>query len=127
MRTTNLNFTRLVTAIALLCAVVALAEAPATETEPAETEAGEKKEAQAQTTCPVGGNPIDKDVFVTYQGQKIYFCCAGCDDSFLESPETYLKTMGEQGVIVESVQTVCPIAGEKLENKDTFIDYKQIK
>ena len=46
-----------------------------------------------QTLCPVMGNPINKDVFVEYQGKKVYFCCGGCDETFLENPEKYLPKL----------------------------------
>jgi len=32
----------------------------------------------AQTTCPLTGNPIDKDVFVDHEGMRVYLCCPGC-------------------------------------------------
>ena len=47
----------------------------------------------AQTTCPVMGNPIDKSIFVEYQGQKVYFCCPDCKEKFLKEPEKYLSKL----------------------------------
>jgi YHS domain-containing protein len=54
--------------------------------------------AADQTKCPVLGNKIDRNVFVDYQGKRIYFCCAGCIDKFNKDPEGYLKKMEAQGV-----------------------------
>ena len=28
-----------------------------------------------QTTCPVLGGNVDKNVYADYQGKRIYFCC----------------------------------------------------
>lgn len=56
------------------------------------------KTMQPQTTCPIMGGTINKDVFVDYNGMRIYFCCAGCEDEFLKKPEDYLNQMREQGV-----------------------------
>jgi len=42
------------------------------------------------TLCPVMGHAVDPEVFVEYQGKKVYFCCRGCDKKFLASPERYL-------------------------------------
>ena len=28
-----------------------------------------------QTTCPVMGNPINKDIYADYSGKRVYFCC----------------------------------------------------
>lgn len=50
--------------------------------------------AIAQTTCPVmDGNPINKDIFVEYEGKKVYFCCAGCEDTFLADPQKYIAQL----------------------------------
>jgi YHS domain-containing protein len=53
---------------------------------------------QAQTVCPVLGNKIDKNVYVDYQGQRVYFCCTGCVEPFKKNPAQYLKKLEEQGV-----------------------------
>ena len=49
--------------------------------------------AAGQTTCPIMGMAIDKNVFVEYKGKKVYFCCAGCEDKFQEEPEKYLAKL----------------------------------
>ena len=54
-----------------------------------------------QTVCPVLGGNVDKQVYTDYQGQRIYFCCQGCDAEFRKDPEKYLKKMQEQGVTPE--------------------------
>ncbi len=46
-----------------------------------------------QTQCPVMGGPINKDYFIEYQGEKVYFCCPGCDELFLDNPEQYLDKL----------------------------------
>jgi YHS domain-containing protein len=47
-----------------------------------------------QTMCPVmEGNKIDKNVFVEYQGKKVYFCCAQCKAAFEKEPEKYLAKL----------------------------------
>jgi YHS domain-containing protein len=49
--------------------------------------------AGEQTTCPVMGGPIDKSIFVEYQGKKVYFCCKGCVAEFQKEPEKYLAKL----------------------------------
>jgi Cu(I)/Ag(I) efflux system membrane fusion protein len=61
---------------------------PAAATTPAATEP-----ATLQKTCPVMGGPINPDIFTEYQGQKVYFCCKGCDQKFRENPEKYLSKL----------------------------------
>jgi YHS domain-containing protein len=49
--------------------------------------------ATEQTTCPVMGGSINKDIFVEYQGKKVYFCCAECKAIFEKEPEKYLSKL----------------------------------
>jgi YHS domain-containing protein len=46
-----------------------------------------------QTTCPVSGDKIDKNVFVEYKGKKVYFCCAVCKGKFEKDPEKYIAKL----------------------------------
>ncbi|MBN2183063.1 MAG: YHS domain-containing protein [Sedimentisphaerales bacterium] len=49
--------------------------------------------ATEQTICPVMGNPIDKNIFIEYEGKKVYFCCSGCEKLFKENPEKYISKL----------------------------------
>ncbi|MCL5279762.1 MAG: YHS domain-containing protein [Planctomycetes bacterium] len=60
---------------------------------PAVRQPAKQAAAGEQTTCPVMGNPIDKNIFVEYQGKKVYFCCKGCPDMFRANPEKYLAKL----------------------------------
>ena len=80
-------------------------------------------ELKSQTTCPVMGNKIDKDVYVDYQGQRVYFCCPSCKETFLKDPEKYFSKVQKDGVVLESVQKKCPVMGGDIDKK-VFIDYK---
>jgi YHS domain-containing protein len=47
-----------------------------------------------QKTCPImEGNPINKTLFVEYEGKKVYFCCPGCEDKFNAEPEKYVAKL----------------------------------
>jgi len=59
-------------------------------------------EAKSQTTCPVMGGNIDKNIYADYQGKRIYFCCKGCDEEFKKNPEKYLKKLEVEGVTPEA-------------------------
>jgi YHS domain-containing protein len=80
--------------------------------------------SKPQTTCLVSGQPIDKTHYLDYEGQRIYFCCDKCPAKFKADPEKYFEKAAKDGVLLENVQTTCPVGGEKLESKDTFVDYK---
>ncbi|HSV27602.1 MAG TPA: YHS domain-containing protein [Sedimentisphaerales bacterium] len=49
--------------------------------------------AAEQTICPVMAGLIDKNVFVEYKGQRVYFCCPGCKDEFEKDPEKYIEKL----------------------------------
>jgi len=49
--------------------------------------------AVEQTTCPVMGGAIDKSIFIEYEGKKVYFCCAGCEEQFKKEPEKYIAKL----------------------------------
>ncbi len=106
--------------IAFAAAPADQAAAPATAAQATATK--EDAPLKPQTTCPVLGNPIDKSAFTIYDGQKIYFCCPGCAAPFLKDAEKYMAKFAEQGVTVESVQTICPIMDNPI-NKDIHVDY----
>ena len=40
------------------------------------------EELKPQTQCPVMGGAVDKDVYLDYQGQRVYFCCESCKGEF---------------------------------------------
>jgi YHS domain-containing protein len=56
---------------------------------------------KTQVACPVQGGKINKDLYVDYQGQRVYFCCPACIPIFNKDPENYLRKMREQGVVPE--------------------------
>ena len=49
--------------------------------------------AGEQTTCPVMGGPINKDIFIEYQGKKVYFCCKDCPEIFKADPQKYIAKL----------------------------------
>mgnify|MGYP000078865418 CR=1 FL=1 len=64
---------------------------------PAEAQSGggpaDSGEEIAQTTCPVMGGEINKDIYVEHEGRRVYFCCPGCPETFKENPEKYLSNL----------------------------------
>ncbi len=57
-----------------------------------------QKKTQKQTICPICKMKINKDLYVDYQGKRVYFGCAGCPDQFKANPDKYMKQMKEAGV-----------------------------
>jgi len=46
-----------------------------------------------QTTCPIMGGVINKDIFTEYKGKKVYFCCPGCKEKFEANPQDYVAKL----------------------------------
>ncbi len=77
-----------------------------------------------QALCPIMGNQINKEVYVDFQGKRIYFCCKGCIATFNKEPEKYMKKMKDEGVVLASA--VCPVTGEAA-NPEIFIEHEGTK
>jgi YHS domain-containing protein len=43
------------------------------------------------TTCPVTGEPVDKNVKAEINGRTVYFCCPACMEKVKKDPKRYLK------------------------------------
>lgn len=56
-----------------------------------------------QTTCPVMGGKINKEVYTDYKGERVYFCCEGCIPEFKKDPAQYIKKLKSEGVTLEKV------------------------
>lgn len=54
-----------------------------------------------QTICPVLGEAINKDLFVDYQGKRIYVCCNMCVQSVKADPEKYIRKMEAEGITLD--------------------------
>jgi Cu(I)/Ag(I) efflux system membrane fusion protein len=57
------------------------------------------EEIGMEATCPVLGNTFNITAttsVVEYKGKRYYFCCPGCDDKFMESPEKYIGEESKQ-------------------------------
>ena len=84
----------------------------------------EKETVAAQTTCPVMGGTINKELYFDHQGKRIYVCCAGCINEVKKSPDTYVQKLLESGQKPESLalkqQTVCPVMGGVINKKLSF-------
>ena len=56
-----------------------------------------------QTECPVMGGKINKNLYVDYQGKRIYVCCGMCIGKFEADPEKYIKELEAKGISLEVV------------------------
>ena len=88
----------------------------------ADTTKQESKELKPQTVCPVMGKPIDSSAFIDIQGQRVYFCCPGCEKKLKADPDKYFKKAADNNVLFENIQTRCPVSGEEID-KTQYVDW----
>jgi hypothetical protein len=69
----------------------------------AQADTGAAKALVAQTKCPVMGEPINKKLYVDYQGKRIYVCCGMCVTQVKEDPAKWIKKLAEMGQKPDSI------------------------
>lgn len=98
--------TAVLAAIGLIILMTGCGEEASAETPEPVTEASiEVAEAAAEapediidlenTVCPVMGLEVMEGQYIDWEGFRIHFCCAGCDDTFLAAPEDYLSVLAQ--------------------------------
>ncbi len=78
-----------------------------------------------QAQCPVMGGEINKEVYADHNGERIYFCCNPCVESFKKDPQKYLDKLNKDGVVLEKApitQKACPVSGKDI-NPDIYSEY----
>jgi YHS domain-containing protein len=89
--------------VAMLLSTVAIGQPAEKSKDDSMKTATTAKQLKPQTTCPVMGEPIDKNLYVDYNGKRIYVCCANCIDKVKKNPEKYIKKLEKMGQSVESI------------------------
>lgn len=84
---------------------------------------GHHAEKKSQTTCPVSGKEIKKDLFVEHKGERLYVCCNSCLVKVKKRPGRYVKKLKAEGITLEKVQTKCAVMGGKIKNKKLYADH----
>lgn len=109
--------------VALIAVMVAMPAMSADEEKKAEEKTEIPEGFIAQTTCPVMGGKITSTSFLDYEGQRIYFCCDGCESSLLKDPDKFFEQAAKDKIMFENVQTTCPVTGNPIDKK-FFTYYK---
>lgn len=109
---------------ALIVMGIAVVSGDALAGEDAGPQDGEEREVKItpQTTCPVMGGKINKDLYVDHDGRRVYVCCKGCIAPLKKDPQKYIRKLEDQGVTIARLQTTCPVMGGKI-NKDLYVDH----
>ena len=65
-------------------------------------------------TCPVTGEPVNKNLKYEIAGKTFYVCCEGCGDTVKKNPSAYLKGVEAKVAFLgkgDGIET-CPVTGE---------------
>ena len=69
-----------------------------------------------QRTCPITGKPIDRRLFVDYEGKRIFLCCPACVGPVKGDPAKYVKELRAKGIQLEDTPT--PAKRPKTKSQD---------
>src|SRR5690349_12006715 len=78
---------RMFTAVMLTAGVAMLAGCNDNKSSKATTTTAQAAPSVINSKCPVSGEPVDKDVSLSYKGQGVGFCCKACIGKWSEMPE----------------------------------------
>jgi len=72
-------------------------------------------------TCPVMvGEPVDPEIFVDYEGKRVWLCCDSCVEDFNADPEKYLPLLPQFGGSASAVALEAAEAGEEEEEDNSL-------
>jgi YHS domain-containing protein len=60
----------------------------------------------SQQICPVmtfgdiGCSVTKNDIYIDYNGKRIFFCSEGCRDTFKKDPDKYMKKLETKGIVL---------------------------
>lgn len=57
----------------------------------------------SNANCPVMGGPVMEGQYVDWEGYRIHFCCAGCDQTFLADPLRYMRILSDDPSVTEDL------------------------
>jgi YHS domain-containing protein len=66
---------------------------------------------RVQVKCPVMGGVVNPKVFTEHKGERIYYCCPGCDKRFQADPAKFMKKMPQ----ISTDQVHCPATGKPID------------
>jgi len=77
------------------------------------------KMPKVQVNCPLSGDPVDRDVSVDHNGEKVYFCCGNCKARFTADPDKYKAELANS----YSYQTRCPFSNDSID-PTAFVEFE---
>lgn len=66
---------------------------------------------RVQVTCPISGDPIDKDAKLEMDGETVYFCCNDCVKGYKAKAAKYKGKLAAS----YTYQAICPVMGKEID------------
>jgi YHS domain-containing protein len=66
--------------------------------------AAEGQAVKKQITCPVMGGAVNTNLFLDYEGKRIYVCCKGCLPDVKKDPAKYIAKLEKDGVTLDKAE-----------------------
>jgi len=90
---------------AMMMSVAAMAQEPVADvtTDKELTASQAAVEVKEQTLCPISGNEINKEIFVDFEGKRIFLAAEEAKAKFLEDPAMYVTKMVAEGITLADV------------------------
>jgi len=68
---------------------------------PVETRADEPRSPNAQKLCPVMNEPINPNLYVDFEGKRIYVSCTHSLDIVKANPKKFVRQLEAEGITLE--------------------------
>jgi len=68
---------------------------------PVETRADEPRSPNAQKCCPVMNEPINPNLYVDFEGKRIYVSCTHSLAVVKENPKKFIRQLESEGITLE--------------------------
>ena len=102
----------------VLCGIMGVAGWTAAQNEGAAGIAPASRGDGKQVVCPVMGGAVNTNLFVDYEGWRIYVCCPGCSDAVRKTPAVYIQRMKEEGVTPDRIPSTSEVRSAEVIKTD---------
>lgn len=74
--------------------------------------------------CPIMGGETKASYRTEHEGQYVYFCCAGCVDTFKKDPEAAVAKLSAEDRAAIRPNETCPVSGEKIADRSVWTEHE---
>lgn len=66
--------------------------------------AADAQAVKKQSVCPVMGGAVNTNLFVDFEGKRIYVCCKGCLPDVKKDPAKYIAKLEKDGFTLDKAE-----------------------